>query len=216
MCDLRTYILTSPALLHMCRCMPMLACSLCLQTERRYFLPRRSSWLSTKLPNKSKFEYNLGCELWLFSVPRSSRLKNLWQQKTYKTSKVFRGSTLTPLPSNPEDSWKLITADIFRKSGNWGVKAPFQHATPISHVTCCFTLHGFMHLHATVLANGNCPGHLQVCKCHMFWYVLYSNFSVESRTSQMILTKTSMNPQWELFEHSFGNNVLFNAPAFSM
>ena len=119
-----TYILTSPALLHMWRCMPMLACSLCLQTERRYFLPSRSSWLSTKLPNKSKFEYNLGCELWvLFSVPRSSRLNNLWQQKKYKsTSKFFRGSTtFTPLPSYPEDSWKLITADILRKSGNWGV-----------------------------------------------------------------------------------------------
>lgn len=144
-----TYILTSLALLHMWRCMPMLACSLGLQTERRYFLPSRSSWLSTKLPNKSKFEYNLGCELWvLFSVPRSSRLNNLWQQKTYKsTSKFFPGSTFTPLPSYPEDSWKLITADILRKSGNWGVKAPFQHATHVIRmsITCCeATLHGFI------------------------------------------------------------------------
>ena len=108
-----TYILTSLALLHMWRCMPMLACSLGLQTERRYFLPSCSSWLSTKLPNKSKFEYNLGCELWvLFSVPRSSRLNNLWQQKTYKsTSKFFRGSTFTPLPSYPEDSWMKVVKD---------------------------------------------------------------------------------------------------------
>ncbi len=106
---------------------------------------------------------------------------------------------LSPRPAtlNFPDSWSLPTSCANLAIEVWRLLSNMQHRVHIydSHV---------IHTMA-VLANGNCPGHLQVqmsdllCPCWI-WY----------RASQMILTKTSVNPQWELFQLSFGNNVMFN------